>query len=41
MRALGLFELRLDTGRILAETFAFLFVVLALSFAKFHRISRI
>jgi hypothetical protein len=41
MRALGLFELRLDTGRILTETFAFLFVVLALSFAKFHRISRI
>ncbi|MGE5279142.1 MAG: hypothetical protein ACM3L6_00150 [Deltaproteobacteria bacterium] len=41
MTTLHLFDLRLDTGRILAHTFGFIFVVLAASFFKFRSISRI
>jgi len=40
MTSLHMFELRLDSGRILAQTFAFIFAVLTFSLIKFHRTSR-
>jgi len=40
MATLRMFTLHLDSGRIIAQTLAFIFVVLSLSFVQFHRTSR-
>ncbi len=40
MIRLRMFELELDAGRVIAESFVFVFVVLALSFVQFRRTSR-
>jgi len=40
MTRLRMFDLRIDAGRIIAHSFAFLFVVLALAFVQFRRTSR-
>ncbi len=40
MATLKMFTLHLDSGRVIAQTFVFIFVVLSFSFVQFHRTSR-